>query len=74
MNKFNVFTIPDKVHSISMVEKGDRKKFKFTKEFNISPNTLSSILKQKDKILVFNNEIIKEIMMTPYFRTSITLK
>lgn len=38
-----VFTISDKVRLISFVEKGDREKCEIAHEFNILPNTLSSI-------------------------------
>uniref|UniRef100_A0A2S2P5I8 Tigger transposable element-derived protein 4 n=1 Tax=Schizaphis graminum TaxID=13262 RepID=A0A2S2P5I8_SCHGA len=64
--KLNVLPISDKVRLITLVEKGDRKKCEIAKEFNIPPNTLSSIIKQKDKILKFNNGNMKKMRMTPY--------
>ncbi|XP_026804076.1 tigger transposable element-derived protein 4-like [Rhopalosiphum maidis] len=64
--KLNVLPISDKIRLISLVEKGDRKKCEIAKEFNIPPNTLSSIIKQKDKILKFNNGNVKKMRTTPY--------
>lgn len=64
--KLNVLAISDKVRLISLVERGDRKKCEIAREFNIPPNTLSSIMKQKDKILTFNNGNMKKMRTTPY--------
>jgi len=55
-----------KVRLIQLVEKGDRKKCEIAKEFNIPPNTLSSIIKQKEKIMKFNCGNMKKMRMTPY--------
>jgi transposase-like protein len=46
--KLNVLNISEKVRLIQLVERGDRKKCEIAMEFNIPPNTLSSIIKQKD--------------------------
>lgn len=51
--KLNLFTISGYVHLISLVEKSDLKKCEINKEFNIQPHTLSSIMEQKDTILMF---------------------
>lgn len=55
--KLNVLTITmsEKIRLISLIEKSDRKKC------NIPLNTLSSIMKQKDKISMFINENMKKI-------------
>lgn len=47
--KLNVLSILDKVRLIRLVEK-----YEIANEFNIPSNTLSSIIKQEDKILKFN--------------------
>lgn len=44
----NHLVIADKVRVIQLVEKSDRKKRDNAKEYNIPPNTLSKILKNKD--------------------------
>jgi hypothetical protein len=51
-----------------LVEKGDCKKCKITckNEIKIPPNTLLSIIKQKEKIIKFNCESIKKIRISPY--------
>lgn len=59
--KLNGFTISDEIHLIPLVEKSYRKKFEIAKEFNIPPNTISSIIKEKNKILQFNNRSMKKI-------------
>jgi len=64
--KLNVLSISDKVRFIQLVEKYDRKKCEIAKEFNIPPNTLSSIIKQKEKIMKFNCGNMKKMSMTPY--------
>lgn len=64
--KLNVLSISDKVRLIQLVEKGDRKKCEIANEFNIPPNTLSSIIKQKEKIMKFNCGNMKKMRMTPY--------
>eukprot|EP00102_Acyrthosiphon_pisum_P017775 XP_008189323.1 PREDICTED: tigger transposable element-derived protein 4-like [Acyrthosiphon pisum] len=65
--KLNVLSISDKVCLMQLVEKGDRKKCEIAKEFNIPPNTLSSIIKQKEKIIMkFNCGNMKKMRMTPY--------
>ena len=64
--KLNVLSISDKVRLIQLVEKGDRKKCEIANEFNIPPNTLSSIIKQKKKIMKFNCGNMKKMRMTPY--------
>ncbi|KAL4100659.1 hypothetical protein QTP88_020694 [Uroleucon formosanum] len=64
--KLNVLSISDKVYLIQLVEKGDRKKCEIINKFNIPPNTLSSIIKQKDKIMEFNCGKMKKMRMTPY--------
>jgi transposase-like protein len=51
--KLNVLSLSDKVRLIQLVEKSDRKKCEIAYEFNIPPNTLSSIIKQKKE----NNEV-----------------
>ncbi|XP_008182612.1 tigger transposable element-derived protein 4-like [Acyrthosiphon pisum] len=64
--KSNILSISDKVRLIQLVEKGDRKKCEIAKEFNIPPNTLSPIIKQKEKIMKFNCGNMKKMRMTRY--------
>lgn len=51
MCKLNVLSISEKTCLITLDEKGDCKKCKIATEFNIPPNTLSLIMKQKNTIL-----------------------
>lgn len=44
---------------IYLFVKGDRTKCEITKKLNTPPNMLSSVMKQKDKMLMFNNENMK---------------
>jgi len=64
--KLNVLSISEKVRLIQLIEKGDHEKCEIVNEFNIPPNTLSSIIKQKDTILKFNYGNMKKMRMTPY--------
>lgn len=49
--KLVTLTIADKVNIISEVTKSGKQKNKIAKQFNISPSTLSTIMKNKDDIL-----------------------
>ena len=49
--KLNLKTIQDKYQAIRAVEAGNKKKSEIAKEFNVPPNTLSTWLKNKDKIV-----------------------
>ncbi|CAI6360175.1 unnamed protein product [Macrosiphum euphorbiae] len=62
--KLNVLSISDKVRLIQLVR--NRKKCEIANEFNIPPNTLSSIIKQKEKIMKLNCGNMKKMRMTPY--------
>lgn len=42
------------------------KKYEIANEFNILLNTLSSIMIQKDKFLIFNYGSMEKIKMAPY--------
>jgi len=50
-HKLITLTIAEKVNIISEVTKSGKQKNEIAKQFNISPSTLSTILKNKDDIL-----------------------
>ncbi|VVC26158.1 DNA binding HTH domain, Psq-type,Homeobox domain-like,HTH CenpB-type DNA-binding domain,DDE superfamily [Cinara cedri] len=64
--KLNALTISDKVRLIRLVVKGDRKRCEIAKEYDIPLNTLSSIMKQKDKLLMYNSGNMKKMRTTPF--------
>lgn len=49
--QYKTLTFAEKVAVIREVEKGVKKKYQIAKDYGIAPNTLSSFLKNKDKIL-----------------------
>lgn len=49
--------IGDKLKIIKEVEKGVKRKNDIAADFNISANTLSSILKNKDKIIIIQHNM-----------------
>lgn len=57
---------PKFVQLISLVENSDRKNCEIAKEFHIPPNTLPSIIKQIDTILMFNHRNMIKIGMNIY--------
>lgn len=48
---YKTLTLAEKIAAIKEVEKGAKKKYEIAKSFGIPPNTLSTYLKNKDKIL-----------------------
>lgn len=62
--KLNVLKISDKICLIQLVE---AKICKIFNEFNIPPNTLLPIIKQKNKMLMFYCKNMKKMRMTLYW-------
>lgn len=49
--KYKTLTISDKRKIIQEIDKGEKKKFEIAKEYGIPPSTLSTFLKNRDKIM-----------------------
>lgn len=56
---YKTLTLAEKIAAIKEVEKGMKKKSEIAKEFGIPPNTLSTYLKNKEKILSSESECSK---------------
>lgn len=56
---YKTLTLSEKIAAIKEVEKGTKKKSEIAKAFGIPPNTLSTYLKNKDKILGCESESVK---------------
>lgn len=56
---YKTLTLAEKIAAIKEVEKGAKKKSEIAKAFGIPPNTLSTFLKNKDKILACENKSVK---------------
>lgn len=56
---YKTLTLTEKIAAIKEVEKGLKKKSEIAKEFGIPPNTLSTYLKNRDKIIGSASENIK---------------
>lgn len=56
---YKTLTMAEKIAAIKEVEKGTKKKSEIAKDFGIPPNTLSTYLKNKEKILNCESEGVK---------------
>jgi len=68
-----VLTISNKVHLISLLKKDNRKNVYITKEFIIVYSYIENI-KNKDNILMLNNEIMKIIENDLFRHQSVFIK